>query len=199
MDVERLDALVQSLAFRRSRRWLLIGLIGGVLAAPRAAAAQAPMSFDPATGTGVIDSGTVLSALGWDAERLRREAAALGFILAEKAGYTGVCSTGGDVFTTARTDTFLEHEIRYDGPTITGFALAGKGDAIQWQDASQVGASCVEISVLGSIRSLEQTSLESLLYIGYKGIQVQLWPESGSGIIRDYCRQTKDRSSRQGP
>ena len=188
MDVERLDTLVHSLAFRGSRRGLLTGLINGVLAAPRAAAAQAPMSFDPATGTGVIDSGTVLSAFGWNAERLRREADALGFILAEKAGYTGVCSTGGDVFTTARTDTFLENEIRYDGPTITGFMLTGKRDEIQWQDATQVGTICVEVSLLGSVRSLEQTSLESHLYIGYKGIQVQLWPESSSGILRDYCR-----------
>jgi hypothetical protein len=51
-----------------------------------------------------------------------------------------------------------------------------------------VGTICVEVSVLGTLRSIEQTSLESHLYVGYKGIQVQLWPESGSGIVRDYCR-----------
>jgi hypothetical protein len=38
------------------------------------------------------------------------------------------------------------------------------------------------------VRSIEQTSLESHLYVGYKGSQVQLWPESGSGIVRDYCQ-----------
>jgi hypothetical protein len=148
------------------------------------------MTFDPATGTGVIDSGTVLSTLGWDAQRLQAEAEAnaLGFILAETAGYTGVCSTGGDVTTIARTDIFLENQIQYDGATITGFTLIGKGDQIQWQDVTQVGATCVEVSVLGSLRSIEQTSLESHLYIGYKGIQFQLWPESGSGIVREYCR-----------
>jgi hypothetical protein len=188
MDVERLGILIQSLAFRGSRRGLLVGLTSGVLAAPRVTAAQTPTTFDPATGTGIIDSRTVLSALGWDAERLQREANALGFILAEKAGYTGVCSTGGDVFTTARTDTFLENEIQVDGATITGFTLTGKGDEIQWQDATQVGAICVEVSVLGTVRSLEQTSLETHLYIGYKGIQVQLWPGSGTGFIRDYCQ-----------
>jgi len=188
MDVDRFDTFVQSLAFRGSRRGLLTGLISGVLAVPRAAAAQALMTFDSATGTGVIDSGTVLSALGWEAERLQREANALGFILAEKAGYTGVCSTGGDVSTTARTDTFLENETQYDGATITGFMLTGRGDEIQSQDVTQVGTICVEVSVLGTLRSIEQTSLESHLYVGYKGIQVQLWPESGSGIVRDYCR-----------
>jgi hypothetical protein len=187
MDVERLGILVQSLAFRGSWRELLSGLISGVVAAPHATAAQTPTTFDPATGTGIIDSGTVLSALGWDAERLQREANALGFILAEKAGYTGVCASGGAVSTTARTDTFLEHEIQGDGATITGLLLTSKGDEIQWQDATQVGTICVEVSVLGTVRSLEQTSLESHLYIGYKGIQVQLWPGSGTGIIRDYC------------
>jgi hypothetical protein len=188
MDGGRFDILVHSLAFRGSRRGLITSLISGALAAPRAAAAQAPMTFDPATGTGVIDSGTVLSTLGWDARRLQAEANALGFILAETAGYTGVCSTGGDVTTIARTDIFLENQIQYDGATITGFTLIGKRDQIQWQDVTQVGAPCVEVSVLGSLRSIEQTSLESHLYIGYKGIQVQLWPESGSGIMREYCR-----------
>jgi hypothetical protein len=188
MDVERLGILIQSLAFRGSRRGLLVGLTSGVLAAPRVTAAQTPTTFDPATGTGIIDSRTVLSALGWDAVRLQREANVFGFILAEKAGYTGVCSTGGAVSTTARTDTFLENEIQVDGATITGFTLTGKGDEIQWQDATQVGAICVEVSVLGTVRSLEQTSLETHLYIGYKGIQVQLWPGSGTGFIRDYCQ-----------
>lgn len=188
MDASRFDSLSRSLAGSASRRRLLSGLVSGVLVAPRVVLAHAARTFDPATGTGVIDSATVLSALGWDAQRLQDEAKALGFILAEKVTYTSVCSTGGAVSTTARTDTFRENEIRYDGPTITGFALAGKGDEIQWQDATQVGASCVEVSVLGTVRSLEQTSLESHLYIGYKGIQVQLWPESGSGIVRDYCR-----------
>ena len=188
MDVGRFDSLSRSLVFRGSRRGLLTGLISVALAAPRAAAAQAPVTFDPATGTGVLDSRTVLSALGWDAQRLQAEANALGFILAETAGYTGVCSTGGDVTTIARTDIFLENEIQHDGPTITGFTLTGKGDEIQWQDATQVGAICVEVSVLGSVRSVEQTSLESHLYIGYKGIQVRLWPESHSGTLRDYCR-----------
>jgi hypothetical protein len=188
MDVERLETLMQSLAFRGSRRGLLTGLISGVLAAPRAAAVQAPMAFDSATGTGVIDNGTVLSALGWEAERLQREANALGFILAEKAGYTGVCSTGGDVSTTARTDTVLKNETQYEGATITDFMLTGRGGEIQSQDVTQVGTICVEVSVLGTLRSIEQTSLESHLYVGYKGIQVQLWPESGSGIVRDYCR-----------
>src|SRR5215212_6873551 len=183
MDVDRFDTFVHSLAFRGSRRGLLTGLISGVLAVPRAAAAQAPLTFDSATGTGVIDSGTVLSALGWETERLQREANALGFILAEKAGYTGVCSTGGTVSTTARTDTFLENEIQYDGPKIAGFTLTGKGDEIPWQDAAQAGTICVEVSVLGSVRSLEQTSLESHLYIGYKGIQIQLWPAFGSGVV----------------
>jgi hypothetical protein len=188
MDVERLGILIQSLAFLGSRRGLLVGLTSGVLAAPRVTAAQTPTTFDPATGTGIIDSRTVLSALGWDAERLQREANALGFILAEKAGYTGVCSTGGDVSTTARTDTVLKNETQYEGATITDFMLTGKGDEIQWQDVTQVGTICVEVSVLGTLRSIEQTSLESHLYVGYKGIQVQLWPESGSGIVRDYCR-----------
>jgi hypothetical protein len=188
MDMERFDTLAHSLAFRGSRRGLLTGLISGLLAAPRAVAAQVPMTFDPATGRGVIDRGTVLSALSWDAQRLQDEARALGFILAEKAGYTGVCSTGGDVTTIARTDIVLENEIRYDGATITGFTLTGKGDQIQWQDVTQVGEICVEVSLLGSVRSIEQTSLESHLYVGYKGSQVQLWPESGSGIVRDYCR-----------
>ena len=188
MDLGRFDSLSRSLAFRGSRRGLLTGLTSGLLAAPRAAAAQAPMTFDPTTGAGAIGSGMVLSALSWDAQRLRDEANALGFILAEKAGYTGVCSTGGKVATIARTDTLLQHEIQGDGTTITGFALTGKGDRIQQQDATKVGASCVEVSVLGTIRSLEQTSLESLLYIGYKGIQVQLWPGSGSGIMREHCR-----------
>jgi hypothetical protein len=188
MDMERFDTLAHSLAFRGSRRGLLTGLISGLLAAPRAAAAQVPMTFDPATGTGVIDRGTVLSALGWDAQRLQDEVRALGFILAEKAGYTGICSTGGDVTTIARTDIFLENEIQYDGATVTGFTLTGKGNQIQWQDVTQVGEICVEISLLGSVRSIEQTSLESHLYIGYKGSQFQLWPESGSGIVRGYCR-----------
>jgi hypothetical protein len=188
MDRSRFASLSRTLAFRGSRRRLLCRLVSSLLAAPPAVAAQATLTFDSATGTGVIDSGSVLSALGWDAQRLQDEAKALGFVLAEKVTYTGVCSTGGAVSTTARTDTFLENEIRYDGPTITGFALTGKGDEIQWQDATQVGAICVEVSVLGSVRSLERTSLESHLYIGYKGIQVQLWPESGSGIVRDYCR-----------
>ena len=188
MDVGRFDTLSRSLGFRGSRRRLLTGLVSGVLAAPQAAAAQAPMTFDPASGTGVIDSGSVLSALGWDAQRLQDEARALGFILAEKAGYTGVCSTGGEVTTIARTDTILQNEIGYDGATITGFTLTGKGDEIQQQDATQVGAICVEVSVLGTVRSLEQSSLESHLYIGYKGIQVQLWPESAPGTVRDYCR-----------
>jgi hypothetical protein len=167
---------------------LLTGLVGGVLAAPRAAAAGAPMTFDPATGTGVIDSETVLTALDWDAQRLRDEAKALGFILAETTGYTGVCSTGGNVSTTARTDTALAHEIEFDGPTITGFTLTGKEDEISWQEATRVGAICVEVSLLGTVRSLEQTSLESHLYIGYKGIQVHLWPGPGAGAIREYCR-----------
>ena len=187
MDVSRLGSLSRSLASRGSRRRLLTGLLSSVLAAPRAAMAQATITFDPATGTGAIDSGIVLSALGWDTQRLRDEAKALGFILAEKAGYTGVCSTGGEVSTIARTDTVLENEIQYAGATITGFALTGKGDEIQWQDVTQVGAICVEVSVLGTLRSVEQTSLESHLYIGYKGIQVRLWPEAGSGILRDYC------------
>jgi hypothetical protein len=159
-----------------------------VLAAPRAVAAQATLAFDPATGTGVIDSGSVLFALGWDAQRLQDEAQALGFILAEKADYTGVCSTGGNVSTIARTDTILENTIQQEGATITGFTLTGKGDEIPWQDATQVGDVCVEVSVLGSLRSVEQTSLESHLYIGYKGIQIHLWPETRPGIVRDYCR-----------
>jgi hypothetical protein len=188
MDVGHFDSLSRSLVFRGSRRGLLTGLISGALAAPRAAAAQAPMTFDPTTGTGAINRGTVLSALGWDAQRLQTEASALGFILAETAGYTGVCSTGGDVTTIARTDIFLENDIQYDGATITGFTLTGKGNQIQWEDVTQVGEICVEVSLLGSVRSVEQTSLESHLYIGYKGIQVQLWPESGSGIMREYCR-----------
>jgi hypothetical protein len=188
MDVGRFDSLSRSFALGSSRRRLLTGLVSGLLAAPRAAAAQATLTFDPATGTGVIESGTVLFALGWDAQRLQDEAKALGFILAEKAGYTGVCSTGGKVVTIARTDTLLEQTIQYDGATITGFALTGKGDEIPWQEATQVGASCVEVSVVGTVRSLEQTSLETHLYVGYKGIQVHLWPESRSGIFRDYCR-----------
>ena len=188
MDVRRFDSLSRSLVGRGSRRRLLTGLVSGVLAAPRAAAAQATLTFDPATGTGVIDSEIVLSALGWDAQRLRDEAKALGFILAEKANYTGVCSTGGDVSTIARTDTILENTIQYDGATITGFTLTGKGDEIQWQDVTQVGEICVEVSILGTLRSVEQTSLESHLYIGYKGIQVHLWPGSRSSILRDYCR-----------
>jgi hypothetical protein len=187
MDVGHFDSLSRSLASRGSRRRLLTGLMGGVLAVPRPAAAQATTTFDPTTGTGVIDSGTVQSALGWDAQRLQAEANALGFILAEKAGYTGVCSTGGKVSTIARTDTLLEHAIQVDGATITGFTLTGKGNQIPWQDATQVGAACVEVSVLGTVRSLEQTSMESHLYVGYKGIQVQLWPVSGSGMVRDYC------------
>ena len=188
MDVRRFDSLSLSLALSGSRRRLLTGLVSSLLAAPRAAAAQATLTFDPATGAGLIDSGTVLFALGWDVQRLRDEAKALGFILAQKVDYTGVCSTGGDVSTIARTDTILENAIQFDGATITGFTLTGKGDEIQWQDGPQVGEICVEVSVLGSVRSIEQTSLESHLYIGYKGIQVQLWPESGSGIVRDYCR-----------
>jgi hypothetical protein len=188
MDVGRFGSLGFSLASRGSRRRLLTGLLSGVLAPSRAAVAQAPMTFDPAAGTGAIDSGIVLSALGWDALRLRDEAKALGFILAEKAGYTGVCSTGGEVSTIARTDTILENEIQYAGATITGFTLTGKGDEIQWQNVTQVGAICVEVSVLGTLRSVEQTSLESHLYIGYKGIQIRLWPESSAGILRDYCR-----------
>ena len=188
MDVRRFDSLSLSLARRGSRRRLLTGLVGGVLAAPRAAAVQATLTFDPATGTGVIDSGTVLVALGWDAQRLQDEAKALGFILAEKADYTGLCSTGGKVSTIARTDTILENSIQYDGATVTGFTLTGKGDEIQWQDATQVGEICVEVSLLGTLRSVEQTSLESHLYIGYKGIQVPLWPETRPGIVRDYCR-----------
>ena len=51
-----------------------------------------------------------------------------------------------------------------------------------------MGEICVEVSVLGSLRSVEQTSLESHLYIGYKGIQIHLWPESRSGILQDYCQ-----------
>jgi hypothetical protein len=188
MDMGRFDSLSRSLARSGSRRRLLTGLVSGVLAASRAAAAQATLTFDPATGMGVIDSGTVLLALGWDAQRLQDEAKALGFILAEKAGYTGVCSTGGNVSTITRTDTILENTIQYDGATITGFTLTGKGDEIQWQDGPQVGETCVEVSVLGTLRSVEQTSLESHLYIGYKGIQVHLWPESRSGTFRDYCR-----------
>jgi hypothetical protein len=188
MDVGRLTSLSLSLARRGSRRRLLTGLISGVLTAPRAAAAQATLTFDPATGTGVIDSESVLFALGWDAQRLQDEAKALGFILAEKADYTGVCSTGGDVSTIARTDTILENTIQYEGATITGFTLTGKGDEIQWQDATEVGDICVEVSVLGSLRSVEQTSLESHLYIGYKGIQIHLWPETRPGVLRDYCR-----------
>jgi hypothetical protein len=187
MDASRFDSLSRSLAGSASRRRLLSGLVSGVLTPPLPAPSRATMTFDTATGTGVIDSTAVLSALGWDAQRLQDEANALGFILAEKAGYTGVCSTGGHVSTIARTDAILKHEIRYDGSTIISFRLTGKGEAIQWQDATQVGAICVEVSVLGTVRSLEQTSLESHLYIGYKGIQVQLWPESGSGIVRDYC------------
>ena len=187
MDVVRVDSLRHSLARSASRRRLLGSLVSGLLAAPPVAAAQAPMTFDPATGTGVIDSGTMLSALGWDAQRLHDEARALGFILAETATYTGVCSTGGDVFTIARTDTILENEIQVDGATITDFALTGKGNQIQWQDATQVGEICVEVSVLGTVRSLEQTALESHLYVGYKGIQVQLWPEAGAGTVRNYC------------
>ena len=66
--------------------------------------------------------------------------------------------------------------------------LTGKGDEIQWQGATQLEAICVEVSVLGTLRSIEQTSLDSHVFIGYKGIQVQLWPESGTGIIRDYCQ-----------
>src|SRR5687767_2749023 len=95
MDVGRFASQSLSLARRGSRRRLLTGLVSGVLAAPRAAAAQATLTFDPATGTGLINSGSVLFALGWDAQRLQDEAKALGFILAEKADYTGVCSTGG--------------------------------------------------------------------------------------------------------
>jgi len=188
MDVRRFDSLSLSLTLSGSRRRLLTGLVSSLLAAPRAAAAQATLTVDPATGTGVIDRETVLFALGWDAQRLQDEAQALGFILAEKADYTGVCSTGGNVSTIARTDTILENTIQQQGATITGFTLTGKGDEIQWQDGPQVGEICVEVSVLGSLRSVEQTSVESHLYIGYKGIQVQLWPELGSGIVRDYCR-----------
>jgi hypothetical protein len=188
MDVARFDSLGRSLARSASRRRLLRGLVSAIPAGPRAAAARAPMTFDPTTGTGVIDSGTVLAALGWDAQRLQHEAMALGFILAEKTAYTGVCSTGGHVSTVARTDVILKNVIRYDGATVTGFMLTGKGDEIQWQDVTQVGAICVEVSVLGTVRSLEETSQESHLYIGYKGIQVQLWPGSGSGTVRDYCR-----------
>jgi hypothetical protein len=188
MYMGRFDSLSLSLAGSASRRRLLSGLVSGVLAPPRAAAAQATLTFDPATGMGVIDTGTVLFALGWDAQRLQDEARALGFILAEKVDYSGVCSTGGKVSTIARTDTILENTIQYDGATITGFTLTGKGNQIQWQDGSQVGETCVEVSVLGTLRSVEQTSLESHLYIGYKGIQVHLWPESRSGSFRDYCR-----------
>ena len=188
MNAGRFDSLSRALALSGSRRRLLTGLVGGVLAASRATVAQANLTFDPATGTGVIESGMVMLALGWDAQRLQDEAKALGFILAEKADYTGVCSTGGDVSTIARIDTILENAIQYDGATVTGFTLAGKGDQIQWQDGPQVGEICVEISVLGSLRSVEQTSLESHLYIGYKGIQVHLWPESRSGSLRSYCR-----------
>ena len=188
MDVGRSDSLSLSLALRGSRRRLLTSLVSSLLAVPRAAAAQATLTFDPATGTGVIDREAVLFALGWDAQRLQDEARALGFILAEKVDYTGVCSTGGDVSTIARVDTILENTIQSDGATITGFTLTGRGDEIQWQDGPQVGEICVEVSILGTLRSVEQTSLESHLYIGYKGIQVQLWPESGSGIMREYCR-----------
>ena len=188
MDVGRSDSLSLSLALRGSRRRLLASLVSSLLAVPRAAAAQATLTFDPATGTGVIDREAVLLALGWDAQRLRDEARALGFILAEKSGYTGVCSTGGDVSTIARTDTMLDHEIEAEGATITGFTLTGKGDEIQWQDVTQVGDICVEVSLLGTLRSVEQTSLESHLYIGYKGIQVSLWPETRPGIVRDYCQ-----------
>jgi hypothetical protein len=187
MDAGRFDSLSRALALCGSRRRLITGLLGGVVMTPMAAA-RAATTLDPATGTGVIDRDSVLSALGWDAQRLQDEANALGFILAETAGYTGVCSTGGPVSTIARTDTILEHEVQHDGATITGFMLTGKGDEIPWQDATQVGATCVEISVLGTVRSLEQTFLESRLYIGYKGLQVQLWPESGSGAVREYCR-----------
>jgi hypothetical protein len=188
MDVGRFDSLSRSLALSGSRRRLLTGLVSGLLGTSRATATQATLTFDPATGTGMIDSGTVLFALGWDAQRLQDEANALGFILAERASYTGVCSTGGDVSTIARTDTILENTIQVDGARITGFTLTGKGDEIQWQDVTQVGAICVEVSVVGTLRSVEQTSLESHLYIGYKGIQVHLWPESRPGIFRDYCR-----------
>jgi hypothetical protein len=188
MDVGRLTSLSLSLARRGSRRRLLTGLISGVLTAPRAAAAQATLTFDPATGTGAIDSGSVLFALGWDAQRLQDEAKALGFILAEKADYTAVCSTGGNVSTSTRTDIILESAIQYEGATITSFTLTGKGDEIQWQDVTEVGDICVEVSVLGSLRSVEQTSLESHLYIGYKGIQIHLWPETRPGVLRDYCR-----------
>jgi hypothetical protein len=188
MDLVRFDSLRLSRALSGSRRRLLTGLVSGMLAAPRVVAAQAPVTFDPTTGTGVIESGTVLVALGWDAQRLQDEAKALGFILAEKVDYTGVCSTGGNVSTIARTDTILENRVQYEGATVTGFTLTGKGNEIQWQDATQVGEICVEVSVLGSLRSVEQTSLESHLYIGYKGIQVPLWPETRPGIVRDFCR-----------
>jgi len=188
MHMGRFDSLSLALALSGSRRRLLTGLIGGVLAVPRAAAARVPMTFDSATGTGVINSGTVLSALGWDAQRLQNEARALGFILAEKVDYTGVCSTGGKVSTIALTDTNLEHTIQYDGAAVTGFTLTGKADEIQWQGGSQLGEICVEVSVLGTLRSVEQTSLESRLYIGYKGIQTHLWPESSYGIVREYCQ-----------
>ena len=189
MDVRRFDFLSRSLSRRGSRRRLLTGLVSGVLAvaAPRAAAAQVSLTFDPATGMGMIDSESVLSALGWDAQRLQNEAKAIGFILAEKADYTGVCSTGGDVSTIARTDTILENTIQYDGATITGFTITGKGNEIPWQDVTQVGEICVEVSILGTLSSVQQTSLESHLYIGYKGIQVHLWPGASSGIVREYC------------
>src|SRR5918998_4038704 len=167
MDAGRFDALSLSLARSGSRRRLLTSLASSLRAAPRAtsraAAAQSALTFDPATGTGVIDSGTVLFALGWDAQRLQDEAKALGFILAEKVDYSGVCSTGGDVSTIVRTDTILENTIEYDGAAITGFTLTGKGDEIQWQDGPQVGEICVEVSILGTLRSVEQTSLESHL------------------------------------
>src|SRR5829696_464 len=136
MGVARFASLSLSLALSSSRRRLLTGFVSGVLAAPRAAAAQATLTFDPATGTGVIDSGSVLFALGWDAQRLQDEAKALGFILAEKVDYTGVCSTGGNVSTIARTDTILENTVQYEGATVTGFTLTGKGNQIQWQDAT---------------------------------------------------------------
>ena len=173
------------------RRRLFSGLLGLMLGAPQAIQAPVYVVFDPNTGMGYLDSGVVLFVLGWDTQRLQDEAAALGFILAEKSTYTGECSTGGVLPTTARIDMMLKSTIQFDGSTVTGFTLDGKesGQEIRWQAVPQVGMTCVESNVAGTWVSIEFVSSEHHLYVGYKGLQIHLWPGTGHpGNLRAYCQ-----------
>lgn len=142
--------------------------------------ARADVVFDPQTGTGSIDAGTVATMTGWDAASLDRGADGIGFVLAEEARTIGACDAVRTMITD-RTDHILDVIVtRNADGSLGGFQFAGLGRAVG-QPAGHAFA-CVP----GAVWTVEATPATGYsLFAVYKGEQVLVWPGTTPGILRE--------------